>query len=140
MLHPPPSTVCHVIPSASSSQVGTTHCRLPLKERVPKNINKRCQKAIKIESKEFCLIGDQLYKRCADQQLSLCSGEGIHSYPKTSTCRHCLAGTFLLKSLPKQSSCLAYGGRHSFMMLPYMSNLVMSVSGSRNQSGMTICH
>ena len=45
------------------------------KREFPKNANKRRQKAIETESKEFCLIGDQLSKRCPDQQLRLCAQE-----------------------------------------------------------------
>ena len=45
------------------------------KQEFPDNINKRRQKAIKIESREFFLIGNQLYKRGNDQQLWFCANE-----------------------------------------------------------------
>ena len=45
------------------------------KREFPENVNKRHQKAIEIESREFCFIGDQFYKRCTDQQLRLCAQE-----------------------------------------------------------------
>ena len=51
------------------------HCRIPRVACTAKKVSSAQQKAIELESKEYELIGNQLYKRGKDKQLRLCVTE-----------------------------------------------------------------
>ena len=53
------SPLCHTIPNATQSKMGTAHCKLSLQGRqLPKIMNKQRRKAIEIEALDFKMISN----------------------------------------------------------------------------------